>query len=195
MTMGRFLDLIDGRPKDHWDQPLKTATYDINDINDKSPDFSRLNRLCRTPPSDKGSDFGRLNRLCRTPSSLMAALAALERRCPDYMESEPWQQAVEDGHRFLVRWGNEAERLGWTEADIFGLPPVAPNPHSCWRRLARVDQLGLIWLTHGRPVTAITSERATIETRTGMTPTGAAMIGEVTFYRLRPRQEDQGGKQ
>jgi hypothetical protein len=148
MTVGRFLDLIDDRPKDHRDQPLKTAPYDINDINDKSSDRPLKTETYDTNDiNDKSPDFGRLNRLCRIPSFLTVALAALERRCPDYVESDPWRQAVEDGHRFLVRWGGEAERLGWTEADILGLPNAIPNPRRGWRRLARIDQLGLVWLT------------------------------------------------
>jgi hypothetical protein len=40
--------------------------------------------------------------------------------------------------------------------------------------LARLDQLGLVWLTHGRPVTSITAAHATIATPKG---------GSVAFYR------------
>jgi hypothetical protein len=105
---------------------------------------------------------------------LAAALTDLERRCPDHIEAGRWQHAVEDGRRFLVQWGAAAEHLGWTAADIFGLPPVPPNPHPSWQRLTRIDQLGLVWLTHGRPVTSITAESATIATPSG---------GSVAFYR------------
>ena len=120
--------------------------------------------------ASKGKDKG------ITISRLTAALAALERRCPDHIEAIDWQHAVEDGRRFLIQWEDEAERLGWTATDIFGLPEVIPNPY--WRRLARIDQLGLIWLLHGRPVTAITADRATIATPSG---------GSVAFYRLQQR--------
>jgi hypothetical protein len=113
-------------------------------------------------------------------SPLVASFAALERRRPDHIEDADWQHAVEDGYRFLIQWGKRATALGWVEPEVFSLPPVPPNPHPSWRRLARVDQLGLVWLTHGRPVTSITAESATIAM-----PRGRSL----EFYRLRPRQE------
>lgn len=97
-----------------------------------------------------------------TVSLLAASLAALERRRPDHIEAADWQQAVEDGRRFLTRWGEQAAALGWVETDVFSLPPVPKNPHPMWRRLARVDELGLVWLTHGKPVIALTSDSAAI---------------------------------
>ena len=110
---------------------------------------------------------------------LAASLAALERRRPGHVEAADWQHAVEDGRRFLIQWGERATALGWVEADVFGLSPVPVNPHPSWRRLARVDQLGLVWLTHGRPVTSITAERATIATTRG---------GSVAFYKPVPQR-------
>ena len=95
-------------------------------------------------------------------SPLGASLGALERRRPDHIEAADWQHAVEDAHRFLIQCGERATALGWVELDVFSLPPVPSNPHPNWQRLARVDQLGLVWLTHGRPVTSITAESATI---------------------------------
>jgi hypothetical protein len=108
-----------------------------------------------------------------TLSSLVASLATLERRRPDHIETADWQHAVEDGRRFLIQWGDRATALGWGAPDIFGLPPVPSNPHPRWRRLARVDRLGLVWLMHGRPVIAITAASAAIGTPRG---------GPVTFY-------------
>jgi hypothetical protein len=49
---------------------------------------------------------------------------ALEARCPDYIEPGRWQQAVEDGKRFLAQWGEQAAALGWTTQDLFGLHTV-----------------------------------------------------------------------
>ena len=118
-----------------------------------------------------------------TTSPLVSAFAALERRCPDHIEAADWQHAVEDGRRFLLQWGEQAERLGWIESDAFGLPSVPANPHPSWRRLARVDRLGLVWLAHGRPVTSITAESATIATPGG---------GSLAFYRPRAHREAQG---
>jgi hypothetical protein len=53
-----------------------------------------------------------------------SAFAALESRRPDHIDAGAWRQAVEDGRRFLMQRGAEAERLGWTAADIFGLAPI-----------------------------------------------------------------------
>jgi hypothetical protein len=117
-------------------------------------------------------------------SPLVASLAALERRRPDHIEPADWQHAVEDGRRFLIQWGERAAALGWVESDVFGLPSVPPNPPPSWRRRGRVDQLGLVWLTHGRPVTSITAESATIATPGG---------GSLAFYRPRARLEPRRG--
>jgi hypothetical protein len=99
--------------------------------------------------------FGRLSRFCRP-------LSKLEQRCPDHVEIADWQQAVEDGRAFLARWGRQAERLGWTPRDLFGLAPIPDKPSPSYRRLARVDHLGLIWILRGRPVVALTNATATI---------------------------------
>jgi hypothetical protein len=126
----------------------ESARYDINDINDQRGGFCRFGRLCRT-------------------------LEALESRCPSYIPSEHWQQAVEDGRRFLTQWGNQAAALGWTARDLFGLASLPDNRHPSYRRLSRYDETGLIWLLRGRQVLALTEGIAAIES-----PTGA-----VTVYR------------
>jgi hypothetical protein len=71
-------------------------TYDKNDRNDKSPPFGRISRFGRT-------------------------LTALESRCPEFVAPERWQHAVDDGRAFLARWGEQAEALGWSARDLFGL--------------------------------------------------------------------------
>jgi hypothetical protein len=85
----------------------------------------------------------------------------------------PWLQALADGQRFLARWGQEAEALGWTVRDLFGLAPIPDRPHPRYRRLSRYDETGLIWLLCGRQVLALTESTAEVEN-----PTGA-----VTVYR------------
>jgi hypothetical protein len=104
----------------------------------------------------------------RDPGSYASALAALRAECPAYVDAADWQQAIEDGARFVTQWGKQAEALGWAPADLFGLhiPPEKPAPN--YRRLARYDQRGLIWLLHGRPVIALTEMKATI-----LAPSGA----------------------
>jgi hypothetical protein len=103
--------------------------------------------------------------------SYSQALAALRAECPAYVDAADWQQAIEDGHRFVTQWGKQAEALGWTPADLFGLhtPPEKPAPN--YRGLSRYDQTGLIWLLHGRPVVALTETEATI-----LAPSGASLM-------------------
>jgi hypothetical protein len=133
--MGKYLDLLD-----------RAGPYDINDQNDQSPPFGRLNRFCRT-------------------------FATLETGCPELVPVDRWQAAVDDGRRFLARWGEQAEALGWTSHDLFGLhtPPAAAHPS--YSRLSRYDETGLIWVLRGRPVVALTTATAAIES-----PTGAVAI-------------------
>jgi hypothetical protein len=50
-----------------------------------------------------------------------------------------------NGRQFLIQSGERAAALRWVESDVFGLPPVPPNPHPAWRGSKRVDQLGLVW--------------------------------------------------
>jgi hypothetical protein len=104
------------------------------------------------------------------------ALAALERRCPDYVEEERWQRAVEDGRAFLARWGEQAEALGWTAKDLFGLHKPPEKPHPSYSRLSRYDEAGLIWLLCGREVVALTEATAAIQSSTGA-------ISAITTYR------------
>src|SRR5262249_36402847 len=93
--------------------------------------------------------------------------AALEARCPDRVTTEHWQQAVEDGRAFLARWGERAHALGWTAKDLFGLLPVAKHTKPSFNRLARYDEIGLIWLLRGRGVAALTDATAAIRKPTG----------------------------
>jgi hypothetical protein len=83
-----------------------------------------------------------------------------------------WQRAVDDRRRFVIQWGEQAEKLGWTADELFGLhdPPERPGP--TYRRLSRYDVTGLIWLLHGRAVIALTADRALI-----------GRAGGPTFYR------------
>jgi hypothetical protein len=94
-------------------------------------------------------------------------------RPPALVPVERWQQCVEDGSSFLAKWGEQAEALGWTSADLFGLHSPPAKPHPSYRRLSRYDATGLIWLLQGRRVTALTAATAAIEN-----PTGA-----ITVYR------------
>jgi hypothetical protein len=123
--------------------------YAVNDLNDKRG---------RTE-GDRG-DLPRINRLSRT-------LSVLESRCPHLVPVARWQQAVEDGRRFMAQWGTQAEALGWTPRDLFGLHTPPEKLHPSYSRLSRYDETGLIWLLQGRPVVALTEASAAIEGSTG----------------------------
>jgi hypothetical protein len=102
-----------------------------------------------------------------TTGDLHAALRGLDARCPDRVDDHGrWRQAVADGEAFLLRWGEQANSLGWTANDLFGLHPAAP--------LARYDAMGLCWLLCGRQVVSIDQRAATIAGSSG---------GRLVYYR------------
>jgi hypothetical protein len=94
-------------------------------------------------------------------------LDVLDSRCPEHVEHDRWRQAVEDAKRFLASWGEQAQELGWTSRDLFGLHKPPENPHPSYRRLSRYDETGLVWLLEGREVIALTSDTAAIRWASG----------------------------
>ena len=94
-------------------------------------------------------------------------VAAFEAGCPDLVPAERWRQAVEDGHAFLARWADQAEALGWSPRDLFGLHKPPAKPHPSYGRLSRYDETGLVWLLQGREVVALTAATASIKGATG----------------------------
>jgi hypothetical protein len=101
------------------------------------------------------------------PGPYASALAALRAQCPAYVDAADWQRAIEDGRRFITQWGERAEALGWTSADLFGLhdPPKKPAPN--YRRLSRYDRTGLVWFLRFRRVVELTSTEAVLRCRNG----------------------------
>jgi hypothetical protein len=146
--MGKYLDIFRGTEQLHG--------YDKNDINDRTYTSACTKATVHNPQYDFGC-------ICRFRRSF----DELERRCPDQVDIADWQQAVEDARRFLARWGKQAEALAWTTADLFGLAPVRPRPPANYRRLARYDLTGLLWLLRGRPVVALTTTTAAIQAPSG----------------------------
>jgi hypothetical protein len=149
--VGKYLDMLQRQePRRSYDK------NDINDINDK-----RYGAGCvQTEAHNPQYGFGRISRFCR-------AFEELQRRCPERVDTVDWQAAVKDGRAFLAKWGEQAEALGWTARDLFGLAPVPEKPASNYRRLSRYDLSGLVWLLKGRPVVALTESEAAIENATG----------------------------
>jgi hypothetical protein len=130
----------------------KTQTCEKSEVSEKrggGEGLNSLNTLISPFP------LGRFGRFGRT-------FSALEARCPDHVPPLRWQQAVEDGRRFLATWGSQAEAMGWTSADLFGLAPIPDTPAASYQRLSRYDCTGLCWLLEGRPVVALTADTATI---------------------------------
>jgi hypothetical protein len=104
---------------------------------------------------------------------LLSVLALLEARRPELVPVDRWQQAVADGRHFLAHWGDQAQALGWTTKDLFGLLTAPEHAGPSFNRLARYDETGLIWLLQGREVIALAEATAAIRG-----PTGA-----ITIYR------------
>ena len=91
----------------------------------------------------------------------------LQLKPPALVPVERWRQCVEDGKRFLAAWGSQAEALGWTTADLFGLHTPPERPHPSYSRLSRYDCTGLVWLLQSRRVVALTADTAEIENSSG----------------------------
>jgi hypothetical protein len=94
-------------------------------------------------------------------------LSALRCECPQYVQFERWQLAINDAEVFLNVWADKAASLGWSVQDLFGLATVSAKPGPNYQRLFRYDQTGLVWLLQGRRVVALTKDTAVIETTTG----------------------------
>jgi hypothetical protein len=101
--------------------------------------------------------------------------AHLQLKPPALVPVDRWQQCVRDGSRFLAAWGTQAEALGWSSADLFGLHTPPDKPHPSYQRLSRYDETGLIWLLEGRTVVALTVAAATIR--------NSSDTGAITTYR------------
>jgi hypothetical protein len=111
---------------------------------------------------DRYSDGIAYTREC---ALLKMAIADLEAICPTNVATADWQQAITDGRQFLTHWGEQAQRLGWTQGDLIG------------RRRSIDDNTGLIWSLRGRPVVNLFAERAVIGT-----PEGPVMFYRDVFH-------------
>lgn len=78
-------------------------------------------------------------------------------RCPPSLQPQRWREILADADAFLLRWGEQAAAFGWTDMDLFSVPPGPER----WGRG------GLIMVLAGRPVIAITEQTATIPNQSG----------------------------
>ena len=97
--------------------------------------------------------------------------------CP--LQPEIWVPCIRqlragDGSSFLAAWGKQADALGWTPRDLFGLDTPPGDPHPSYSRLSRYDNTGLCWMLQDKEVIAITADTATIKNPS---------TGAITVYR------------
>ena len=118
-ALDKYLDLIA--------RADASESYDINDNNDETPNAGCVS----TYKHNQQSKFGRIGCFCRT-------LSELERWCPAYVVPARWRQAVRDGEGFLAGWGEQAEALGWTARDLFGLHEVPTRSHPAYQKPLRL---------------------------------------------------------
>jgi hypothetical protein len=141
---------------------ISTPLNSLNSLN------SRLARAARECGKHEINELNEITPPLNSLNSFNSYLAELEQRCPDYVDQVHWNQAVEDGRRFLATWGSRAEALGWTPAEVFGLPNPPSNPHPSYNRLSRYDDKGLVWLLEGnKSVVALSSNTAAVQHKTG----------------------------
>jgi hypothetical protein len=76
--------------------------------------------------------------------------ARLQCRRPAGVPEEVWRQAINDGGRFLDRWGSRANELGWTPGDLFDVPCDGKEG-------------GLVWELAGKAVIRLDKEFAVLE--------------------------------
>ena len=70
-----------------------------------------------------------------------------------------WDRIIDATGAFLGRWAGEAIRSGWTDLDLFGCHPDAPD--------RRFDCMGLVLLLDRREVVSIDPDGADVVTVTG----------------------------
>src|SRR5262245_12440758 len=68
--------------------------------------------------------------------------AHLQLRAPAYIPEDRWRQAIEDGRAFLHQWGEQAQALNWSSAELFGLIEIHEHPSPNFNRLSRYTALG-----------------------------------------------------
>jgi hypothetical protein len=157
----RYLDLLPPRESEKSERSeIKTAIPHLSPFSLFSPSQKR------GEPSLSGGSVAPV-----APATQLdpyhPALAVLAARVPDRVDREVWEQAAADARRFLAQWGEQAEAVGWTARDLFGLHEVPDRPSPTYRRLSRYDETGLVWLLRGREVVALTETTAAMRDPSG----------------------------
>jgi hypothetical protein len=149
----------------------KPESYEVNEIDEKrgteeglnsSNSFNSFPVSLDLPPNPRPGSASD-----RTPTPYQVTFDALERRCPDLVPKDRWKRAIEDAQSFLAAWGRQAHALDWTERELFGLHPAPKQPAANCDRLARLDDIGVVWLLRGQPVVALTATEASYRCSSG----------------------------
>jgi hypothetical protein len=145
---------------------------DVTPLSSVTPELSRKISAVTPSHQDSGNQIRQeTNNAPPYPGGLgttyCRGLATLRERCPEVVEEHRWCEAIADADSFLARWAEQAEALGWTARNLFGLPPVPGKPAPNYQLLSRYDETGLIWLLGGRPVVALTVHSASIQHASG----------------------------
>jgi hypothetical protein len=151
-----------GTPPENLSQGISNAgtakSASNQDANPTVPLSQTLGRGTMGHPPNDGTLLGTV-----VGQHYASVLTALHSKCPDLVETDRWDQAIRDADSFLAKWGQQAQAFGWTVRELFGLHPIPAQPAPTFRRLARYDTTGLIWLLQGRPVIALTETEAAIQ--------------------------------
>jgi hypothetical protein len=135
MTMGRYLEIFRRTPTgreigEEGEKSDRSTTYlrdkvdffrNRQDVGDQVGEI-RCTSFAANPLAE---DVFRISRFFR-------AFQELERRCPAHVDPADWVQALEDARKFLASWGQQAEALGWTARDLFGLHAVPERPSATY---------------------------------------------------------------
>lgn len=71
------------------------------------------------------------------PAPYLDAWARLNHQKPMGVSEADWNRAVDDGGRFLDRWGREAAEWGWTAGELFDVPREGHAGGLIWRLAGR----------------------------------------------------------
>jgi hypothetical protein len=168
--MGRYLQLLDrAAPRER--------RGDKSDKSDKSPHrsdeatpFGRLCRFGRSPNApDPTAAWNEANEERAAiveydggaPRAWAEALAQLApNKPPADVPAKRWLRFIDDCGRFLDgRWPAKAADFGWGALDLFGCDRERP--------FARIDHMGLLWLSNGGTIIELYRDRAVLKTQSG----------------------------
>lgn len=131
----------------------------------RSPPQERADGLFVSPADEAAAEFNERAAIiaegAKVPAAWAEAFATLDCSRPVHpYTAHEWQRLIDDGARFLDRWGAEAAKLGWRTVDVFGV--VRSLGHDMRPRDEVGQRAGLVPLIAGGVVTHITEDRATI---------------------------------